>query len=87
MAAKIRTIAGMIGIFLFGYAAYNLYNWTTAVYNGEGVKQFSEYPVQLYFFGWIGFAVAAALAVIALYCVYYFIRGLVDVYKQHKHAQ
>ena len=86
MAAKIRTIAGLVGIFLFAYCANELYNWTKGVYAGETVKGLEDYPVQLYFFAWIGYAVAAALAVVALYCIYYFIRGLVDVYKEHKHA-
>ena len=79
--AKIRTLISIATCVGFAYLSRYLFNLTYGIYHGVPLEQFEEYPVQQYFFGWIGYALSAVCALIALYSLYYLLSMLLAFIK------
>ena len=73
---KFKTVIGFLSLFLFGYGAYYFYQLTNNFYSGKALTEYSDYSIYIYFFGWIGYALAAVCALVFLYCIYYFLSTL-----------
>ena len=82
---KFKSLIGLIGILFFGYGSLYLYNFTKGIYDGSQLAEYTEFATQAYFFGWIGYALAAASALIALYFVYYFLSTVLAIIKKSKY--
>ena len=91
----VKLFISFVLIFVCGYCANYLYEFTYGYYTNEPVttgflaeffsEYFVEYNHQLYFFMWIGYALAGAFALIALYCVYYFLSMLYAIIRGYKY--
>lgn len=82
---KFKSLLGIASIFLFGFGALYFYNFSESIYHGNFIVENPEYATHAYFFGWIGYALAAASLLIALYCIYYFLSTLLAIIKKSKY--
>ena len=82
-----KFIISFIFIFVFAKLAQMTYQFVLDYYTGKPLTLdfMIPYETQLYFFMWIGYALAAAFALIALYCVYFCLSLLLSIVMKKKY--